>query len=93
MNRNFDKEEDQEFKRLMQDNSDLIQRMNDDQERKKQFIDDLKKQIKDNELKKLNQLEQDKEMDKLPRNYLIDDLKRKEMEKLRKDNYKNRLLN
>lgn len=50
--------------KLLEDNSEALQRMSEDQEKKKQFINDLKKQIVEDELKKLNKKHEDVELSK-----------------------------
>lgn len=49
----MNKDEDEMFKQLLNDNSDILQKMNDDQVKKQQFIEELKNQMLDNEQKKI----------------------------------------
>ena len=49
----MNKDEDEMFKQLLNDNSDILQKMNDDQVKKLQFIEELKNQMLDNEQKKI----------------------------------------
>lgn len=49
--------EDEKLLQLMADNSDIIKRMEDDQVRKQNFIQDLKNQIREDEIRKLNKVE------------------------------------
>ena len=61
------------LKEAMHDKSDLMRRLEDENERKKDFIDSLKKQIKDKEFQKRRIREQEEMEDQHRPNYIFDD--------------------
>ena len=77
----------------MKDNSDLLERLNQDQSRKQNFINDLKKQIREDELRKLNDQNEDWELSRNMRNILINDERRYDEYMAKRNYYKDRLLN
>ena len=77
----------------MADNSDILKRLEEDQERKQNFIQELKNQIRSDELKKLKEIEIDQEISRRNKNVLIDDEMRDAHAQAKKNYYKDRLLN
>lgn len=67
------KREDERLMKLMADNSDILKRLEEDQERKQNFISDLKRQIREDEIKRMKKQEEDWELSRQNNNVLIND--------------------
>lgn len=87
------KREDERLLQLMADNSDILKRLEEDQERKQNFINDLKMQIRADEIKRMKRYEEDRELSRDNDNILINDERRADEQHARKEHYKKRLLN
>lgn len=77
----------------MADNSDILKRLEEDQQRKQEFIGDLKRQIREDEIKRMRKQEEDFELNLQNDNILINDEMRGAEANARQTNYKNRLIN
>jgi hypothetical protein len=91
--KNDQKEQDEKIRLLLANNDDLIDRMALEEAKREKFINDLMKQMGDNERKRAQEQIKQLEIDKRNPNLLIDDAWRGPKREAIKEYYKNNLIN